>query len=178
MRTLAGPTLAMVVILGLCGCDSADPTTMPTPTATPTPAPTPEPTPTPVPCVPGQDQVFILSSGTDPTAHIAVDDSLRAFVGDELVGQASNCWPDSVPCDASKPIRFRATSGEMLTLEGEDASCGTSCTEDTGQCFHLDAVYLQKEDGTCLRQLVPEVRSYDCALPRLRIFLRETFTLP
>jgi hypothetical protein len=127
--------------------------------------------------LPGTQKTFVLSGGPEPGTHIDVDDNLRAYVNGVLVGQAGIC-DDFATCEEARPIRFHASSGDTLVVEAEDTGCGVGCTETTGQCYHLGALYLQRGNATCLTQLTEPVTSYDCSLPRQTIFLRESFTLP
>jgi hypothetical protein len=121
------------------------------------------------PCVPTLGREYVLSGGPDPSAHFNVDDVLRVFLNGVLIAQGTICFPDIRQCPGSAPIRFRGNTGDTLTLEAQDAN----------NCYSLDALFLQKDDGTCLRQLNSRISGPNCGSePPMQVFFRESYTLP
>jgi hypothetical protein len=108
---------------------------------------------------------YIISGGPNPDAAIFVDDILRVFVNANLVAevrQHGHCCPP-VP-----PIRFVANTGDILRVQAQD---------EARDCYSLDALWLQKSDGSCLTQLTGDIPGR-CGEPPGRIFFDQTFTLP
>jgi hypothetical protein len=117
-------------------------------------------------CEPTAGAEYILSGGADPSAGIFVDDYLRVYVNGDLITeltQGGHCCP---PAD---PVHFIASTGDELRVEAQDAN----------ECYSLDPLFLQKNDGTCLMQLTEGIDGPDCGNePPEQIFFDETFVLP
>ena len=69
----------------------------------------------------------------------------------------------------TKGTRFVADTGDTLRVQGIDAN----------DCYSLEALWLQKADGSCLTQLSADVFGPNCGAERpQQIFFDETFILP
>jgi hypothetical protein len=121
----------------------------------------------PIPeCVPTTGMGYILSGGINPDAGIFVDDYLRVYLNGDLISefsQGGHC------CPPGDPVHFTADSGDTLRIQAQDAN----------NCYSLDPLYLQKQDGSCLMQLTEEIYGPDCGNePPEQIFFDEIFELP
>jgi hypothetical protein len=109
---------------------------------------------------------YIISGGPGSNAEIFVDDILRVFVNSNLVTevqQGGHCCPP-VPS-----IHFVANTGDVLRVQAQDANA----------CYSLDALWLQKADGSGLTQLTGDIAGPNCnSEPPEQIFFDQTFTLP
>ena len=135
-------------------------------------APVVVPTPTPVPspaCVTTASAQYVLSGGPNATDHFNVDDWLHVDLNGVRIAEGSICFPDIRQCPGSAPIQFAAGTGALLRLRAEDAN----------QCYSLDALYLQKTDGSCLTRLNSAISGPNCgAEPPKQVFFDQTFVLP
>jgi len=125
------------------------PTPIPTHTSTYTPEPTSIPTSTPIPCIITTGSTYIISGGPNPDGNIFVDDILRVFVNTRLVvdvNQGGRC------CQPVPPISFVANTGDSLRVQAEDANA----------CYSLEALWLQKADGSCLTLLTEDIFGDNC----------------
>jgi hypothetical protein len=109
---------------------------------------------------------YVISGGTDPGAGIFVDDILRVFLDGVLIyegSQGGRC------CPPLPPISFVASTGDILRVQAQDAN----------QCYSLEALWLQKADGSSLMQLTGDIFGPNCdSEPPEQIFFDQTFTLP
>jgi hypothetical protein len=116
-------------------------------------------------CIAG-GSVYVISGGTNQDAGIFVDDILRVFLDGNLIfegSQGGRC------CTALPPVRFVATTGDILRVQAQDAN----------DCYSLEALWLQKADGSALIQLTEDIFGPNCGFePPEQIFFDETFTLP
>jgi len=109
---------------------------------------------------------FIISGGPNQSAAIYVDDILRVFVNGSKVAevqQGGHC------CSPVAPIHFFAHTGDTLRVQAQDAN----------NCYSLDAIWLQKSDGSGLTQLSGDISGPNCDHePLEQIFFDQIFTLP
>ena len=121
---------------------------------------------TPPPCVATTGAEYVISGGPDPGAEIFVDDILRVFVNAGLVAEVSQ---GGRCCPPVAPIRFVADTGDILRVQAQDAN----------DCYSLEALWLQKADGSCLTQLTGDIFGPNCGSePPEQIFFDQNFTLP
>jgi len=117
-------------------------------------------------CIPTKNTEYILTCGPNPTDGIYVDDFLRVYINGFKVAdinQMGHCCP---PAD---PIHFIASSGDTLRIQAQDGN----------SCYSIDALWLQKANGSCLRQLTPEIYGPNCGYePPEQVFLDQSFVLP
>lgn len=117
-------------------------------------------------CVATAGAEYVISGGTEPDAGIFVDDILRVFVNGDLVAEVSQ---GGRCCPPANPIRFVADTGDTLRVQAQDANV----------CYSLEALWLQKADGSCLTQLTGDIFGPNCGSePPEQIFFDETFPLP
>lgn len=117
-------------------------------------------------CVATTGAEYVISGGPDPDAGIFVDDILRVFVNASLVAEVSQ---GGRCCPPVAPIRFVANTGDILRVQAQDAN----------DCYSLEALWLQKADGSCLTQLTGDIFGPNCGSePPEQIFFDQTFTLP
>ena len=129
-------------------------------------SPTPVPSP---PCLSTASAQYVISGGPSATQHFNVDDILRVYLNGERIAEGTICFPDLRQCPGSAPIQFAAGTGDSLRLTAEDGN----------QCYSLDALYLQKGDGTCLTKLNDAIMGPNCgAEPPKQIFFDRTYVLP
>ncbi len=135
-------------------------------------APVVVPMPTPVPspaCVATARAQYVISGGPKATDHFNVDDWLHVDLNGERIAEGSICFPDLRQCPGSAPIQFDAGTGGLLRLRAEDANA----------CYSLDALYLQKTDGTCLTTLNDAISGPNCdSEPPMQVFFDRTYVLP
>jgi hypothetical protein len=115
-------------------------------------------------CIPG-GAVYVISGGTDQDAGIFVDDILRIFLNGVLIFEGSQGGRCCTPLD---PFRFVATPGDELRVQAQDSN----------QCFSLEALWIQKADGSSLIQLTGDIFGPNCDFEEPnQIFFDQTFTL-
>lgn len=109
---------------------------------------------------------YVISGGADPSTGIFVDDILRVFVNGNLVAEVSQ---GGRCCPPEAPIHFIADTGDLLRVQAQDAN----------NCYSLEALWLQRADGSCLTQLTENIGGPNCGSePPEQIFFDQTFTLP
>lgn len=116
-------------------------------------------------CIAG-GAVYVISGGTNQDSGIFVDDILRVFLNGNLIfegSQGGRC------CTALAPVRFVASPGDTLQVQAQDANA----------CYSLEALWLQKADGTSLIQLTGDIFGPNCGSePPEQIFFDQSLTLP
>lgn len=128
----------------------------------PSTAAQPTPTPTPV-CFATHDRTYVLSGAATPSVGISVDDILRVYLNGVLLLTYN-------PFErGNSPLQISGNTGDSLKLEAQDAN----------KCYSLGPVWLQKDDGSCLRQLTAGVSGPACGSePPKQVFFVQFFTLP
>lgn len=116
-------------------------------------------------CIAG-GAVYVISGGLNQDAGIFVDDILRVFLNGDLIFEGSQGGRCCTPLD---PIRFVATAGDILQVQAQDANA----------CYSLEALWLQKANGSSLIQLTGDIFGPNCGSePPEQIFFDQTLTLP
>jgi hypothetical protein len=122
--------------------------------------------------VQGRRSEYAIAGAGQPSASLVIDDFIRLFVDDAMIGEYPGCVPGMKSC-SRLPVRFDAYPGSRLTIEAFD----------TGGSYGMDEVWLYK-NGAPARQLFAGFR---CNEPTLEcptpfgdpvMYLRRGFNLP